>query len=70
MPKIGFNAQALGISSYQQDADVCHAIAGSAPQTIVSFRPGVEAIIEGLRLANVKGFEVASDQFPTGDVDA
>lgn len=69
MTKISFNAQALGIARYDKCSNVGHAVARSTFQPVVVCRPGIEAIMEGLRLANIEGFEIARDQPLTGDVN-
>ncbi len=65
MAKISFNAQALGIARYQQCTDVSHTITSRAKQPVMVFCPGIEAIIEGLRLAHVEGFKATGNQLPT-----
>jgi hypothetical protein len=69
MPKVSFNANALGIASYNQSPNMGHAVSGCAFKPVMVCRSGIEAIVEGLRLANVKGFEATRGQFPTGNVD-
>ena len=69
MPQVSFNAQALGIARYEKDSDVSHAVSRSALQPVMVCRPGVEAITEGLRLANIKGLEIPSGKPLAGDID-
>lgn len=69
MPKISFNAQALGIASHEVCPDMRSALTQRTAKPIMVFRPGIDAIIEGLSLANVEGFEVPRDQLPTDDID-
>lgn len=69
MPKISFNAKALGIALNDQSANVRHAAAGCAIQSAMVIRPGIEAIIEGLALANIEGFKVPANKPPAGDVN-
>ncbi len=69
MSQISFNAKALGIAIHTQRGDVRHALAGRTPKSFMVVRPGIEAIIEGLRLANIKGFEVPGNKLSTRDVD-
>ncbi len=65
MAKTSFNAQALGIARYQQCTDVSLCAARNGMQPVMVFCPGIEAIIEGLRLAHVEGFKATGNQLPT-----
>jgi hypothetical protein len=69
MPKISFNAKALGITTYKKSGDMRRTPSGCAFEPVMVFKPGIEAIIEGLRLANVEGFEHAGREFPAKDVN-
>lgn len=48
MPKISFNAHALGIASNDSCSDMRHALVGRPSQAVVVLRPGIEAIREVL----------------------
>ncbi len=57
MPQIGFNPKALSGPVTPVDSNVRHAGLTTAFEPVVIDGTGVEAILEGLRLANIKGFE-------------
>lgn len=69
MSKISFNAQALGIALNDKSTNVRHTAAGCAFHPAVVIRPGIEAIIEGLALADIEGFKVPANKSPTRNVD-
>lgn len=56
MPQVGFNPKAIGVVVRPQDGDVCRPLSDCAFRPVVVMKPGIEAIMEGLRLANIKGF--------------
>lgn len=69
MPKISFNAQALGIASYGERSDVGHAKARSPRMAIVAANPSIQSLFEGLGFTNVESFPVPRGKWPTEDVD-
>ena len=69
MPKISFNAQALGIANYDKCSDVRHAEARSSREAVVRSYPSVKSLFEGLGFTNVEGFPKPSGEPPTEDVD-
>jgi superfamily I DNA and RNA helicase len=69
MPKISFNAQALGITSYDKRCNVGHAETRSAQVAVVRTAPSIQSLFEGLGFTNVESFPVPRDDLPTEDVD-
>jgi len=69
MPKISFNAQALGIANYHKRGNVGHSEAGRPRVAIVRADPSIQSLFEGLGFANVESFPVPRDDLPTEDVD-
>lgn len=57
MPKVSFNPQALGTIMTDEDGNVCRIVGESAFVPVVVHGTGVEALYEGLRLANIEGFD-------------
>lgn len=55
MPQVGFNPNAIG-SRYASGGDVCRLVMASAFKPVVVSKPGIEAIVEGLRLAHVESY--------------
>lgn len=51
------------------DGDVRRTLGGCAFVPVVVHKPGIEAIMEGIRLANVQGFELPRPYGPTQDID-
>ena len=70
MPKISFNAQALGIASYNKCRNVGHAQAGSSQVAVVRADPSIQSLFEGLGFTNVESFPVPRGDSPTEDVDS
>jgi hypothetical protein len=73
MPKIGFDPKTLSSPVYEASADVGHAHLRCAFEPVVTGTVGVEAIFEGLRLADVERFKPRrplNQDGPTQDVDA
>ncbi|MEP7240229.1 MAG: hypothetical protein ABI697_05035 [Devosia sp.] len=74
MTKIGFDPKPLsGPIRHQQGADVRSAHLQCALETFVTRSTGVEAVFEGLRLADIEGFEprpVRDLDQPADDVNA
>ena len=72
MTKIGFNPKALSTAA-PHGGDVRHAFSGCSFEPVVVPDTGVEAIKEGLRLANVEGFvrppKQGGGHLPAEDVD-
>jgi hypothetical protein len=56
MPEISFNPEALSVSIDPKNRDVRCSQGNSAFEPVMVFRPGIQAIIEGLRLTGVQGF--------------
>lgn len=69
MPKISFNAQALGIASYDKRSDVGHSQARSSRVAVVRADPSIQSLFEGLGFTNVEGFPVPRGDLPTEDVN-
>lgn len=69
MPKISFNAQALGIANYDKRRDVSHSQARSSRVAVVRADPSIQSLFEGLGLTNVESFPVPRGDLPTEDVD-
>lgn len=69
MPKISFNAQALGIAIYDKRSGVGHSQARSPCAAVVISDPSIQSLFEGLGFANVEGFPVPRGDLPTEDVD-
>lgn len=68
MPKIGFNPDAVNIRS-EHRSDVRDPNSGCTFEPVMVHKPGIEAIIEGIRLAGVKGFVPIGTDDPTEHVD-
>ncbi|WP_042118787.1 hypothetical protein [Rhizobium etli] len=56
MTKISLNAQAIGIAVSSHDPDKVRAQSACAFIPVVIHKPGIDAIYEGLRLADIEGF--------------
>ena len=69
MTKISFNAQALGVASYDQYSDMRHAEARSPSVTVVRPDTCIKSLFERLGFANVESFPATTDNLPTEDVD-
>ena len=69
MPKISFNAHALGIASYDKRSDVGHTQARSPRAAVVRADPSIQSLFEGLGFTNVESFPVPRGDLPTEDVD-
>lgn len=69
MPKISFNAQALGIASYDKRGDMGHAEARGPSIAIVRPDPSIQSLFKGLGFTNVESFPVPRGDLPTEDVD-
>lgn len=54
MTKVSFNPEALGRIVTDHGRDVRKPNTGCAFEPVVVFTPGIEAIYEGLRLANIE----------------
>lgn len=70
MTEIGFNRKPFGRTLYTEDGKVCRSPSDCAFEPVVVFKPGIEAIIEGLRLSNVKSLPTPRRSFDAGDIDA
>ena len=71
MPKIGFNPQALSLPpGHHHGANVVKSICNCAFVPVMPRSSGVQAIIEGLRLANIEGPVLALSDPLAKDVDA
>ena len=69
MSKISFNAKALGIATYSHDRNVGSTVVLRSFQPVMVSKPGIEAILEGLRLSDIEGFEATRRDFPACDID-
>jgi len=71
MPKISFNAQALGIATYDKRGDVGHANSQRPSVAIVRSDTSIESLFKGLGFANVERFPIPrSGDLPAKDVDS
>jgi len=68
MPKISFNAKALGIASYSHDSNMGAAKFSGPDVPIMVFDPDVEALMKRLGFTNVKRFPAIRRRFPAKDV--
>ena len=68
MAKFSFDPKPLGFTD-EHDTDMSSATQLATFQPVVVFRPGIEAIIEGLRLADVQGFPPPTTGGTTDDID-
>lgn len=69
MPKISFNAQALGIASHGKRGNMGHAEVGGPSVSIVRSDVSVESLFERLGFADIEGFPTARSDRPTEDID-
>ncbi|WP_162619140.1 hypothetical protein [Tritonibacter mobilis] len=69
MPKISFNAQALGIASHAKRSDVGHSQARSPGIAVVRSDLSIQSLFEGLGFSNVESFPGLEGDLPTEDVD-
>ena len=69
MAKFSFQPKAFGITADKADTDMGCPTRNAAFEAQVVFLPGIEALIEGFRLANIKGFPTKSGHKSAGDVD-
>ena len=68
MSKISFNAQALGISSYQQYGNVSGTCVSCAQEAVVPADTSVNAIFEGLGFTNIHRFPSPAAYLPAKNV--
>ena len=69
MPEFSFNPKPLGVTVDDQDADMRYAVPSCAFQPVMVFKPGIEAIMEGLRLANIESVPVDAVSALAGNID-
>ena len=69
MPKVSFNAQALGIASYDKCSDVGHPETRRSRIAIVRADTSIQSLFEGLGFTNIESFPTSRGNFPTEDVD-
>lgn len=69
MPKISFNAQALGIASYHSCGNVSHAGEPYAAYPVMCTDTSIQALFERLGFANVERFPVSRNQLPAQDIN-
>jgi hypothetical protein len=69
MAKFSFDPKTLGFTASEENADMCSPEKHAAFKPVVIIRPGIEAIMEGLRLTNIKGLPPSSAGNATDDVD-
>lgn len=72
LKKISFNPKARGRIVLNQDGDVVRAKSRCAFEPVMVMKTGVDAIMEGLRLADVEGFDAPARWAgsPSGGGDA
>ena len=70
MAQIGLGGKPLGRTLYTEDGKVCRTPSDCAFEAVVVLKPGIEAVVEGLRLANIDRFKSPGRNFDAGDVDA
>lgn len=69
MPKISFDAEPLGVTIGTHHGDVGGPASGCAFKPVVGAYTGIEAIIEGLRLADIECSPSAGTGALAKDVD-
>lgn len=69
MSKFSFDPKPLGFTTYEQRSDMGCAASNAAFEPCVVLRPGIDALIEGLSLANIEGFPPPTAGGATGDVN-
>jgi hypothetical protein len=69
MPKIGFNVQALGFLTSGHNRNMSRSRCICAFEPIVLVDSSVESVLEGIRLAHVKGLEYCGAAKLTKNVD-
>ncbi|MFL5019687.1 hypothetical protein GR223_37225 [Rhizobium leguminosarum] len=69
MTKISLNAQAIGIAISSHNTDKISTGTRCAFIPVVVHKPGIDAIFEGLRLANIEGFEKPNASRFAKDID-
>jgi len=69
MPKISFNANALGFASDHQSRDMSHSKTLGPAIANVAKDVSVEAIFKGLGFADIKGFPTSGRDLTAEDVD-
>lgn len=70
MPKISFNAAALGIAEYCSDCDVSHAETFRAPAALMVRNPVVQAALERVGFPNIQSLHHPSRGGTAEDVDS
>lgn len=72
MPKIRFNPQAIGRIAHNHSGDMRDAARFGAFIPVVVIKPGIEAVEEGFRLANIECFhptdDMSAEDVDTGDI--
>ncbi len=69
MTKISFNAQALGIASYDKCSDMGHSQARSSRVAVVRADTSIQSLFQGLGFTNIQSFPAPRGDLPTEDVD-
>lgn len=69
MPKISFNAQALGFTSHSHNGDMGCARTSGPCETSVRSYPSIQSLFKGLGFTNVDRFPCSEGDLPTEDVD-
>jgi len=69
MAQFSFNPEPVGITVDDHDPKVCRTVPSCAFQPVMVFKPGIEAIMEGLRLANIESIPVDAACALARDID-
>ena len=68
MPKVSFNPESLGRARKVESDMSCPSARGAFVPVMV-FKPGIEAIMEGIRLSNIESLPPAGAGFSGENVD-
>jgi len=69
MPQVSFNAQALGIASYNKYSNMGHAKTFGPSVSIVRTDTSIESLFKRLGFANIESFPIPRGDLPTEDID-
>lgn len=69
MPKVRFNAQALGIVGDGESGDVGNSGPRRSRVAVVMPYPNIQSLFEGLGFSNVDSFPNLGRDLPTEDID-
>lgn len=70
MPKVRFNAQALGTASYSERGDMSNTGPRRSQVAIVMPYPNIQSLFEGLGFSNVDSFPKLGSDLSTEDIDS